>query len=72
MMQNTSALISNNRKFIPLAATIALFFVAYAVGAVFYDGMRDPQIFLNLFRTSPFLLISAIGMTFVILTGIDR
>jgi simple sugar transport system permease protein len=60
---------SNNRKFIPLAATIALFFVAYAAGAVFYEGMRDPQVFLNLFRTSPFLLISAIGMTFVILTG---
>ncbi len=31
--------------------------------------MRDPQIFLNLFRTSPFLLIAAIGGTFVILTG---
>lgn len=63
------AFISNNRKFIPLSATIALFFVAYAAGAFFYEGMRDPQVFLNLFRTSPFLLISAIGMTFVILTG---
>lgn len=63
------AFISNNRKFIPLSATIALFFIAYAAGAVFYEGMRDPQVFLNLFRTSPFLLISAIGMTFVILTG---
>jgi simple sugar transport system permease protein len=46
-----------------------LFFVAYVVGAIFYEGMRDPQVFINLFRTSPFLLISAIGMTFVILTG---
>jgi len=63
------AFVSNNRRFLPLSATIALFFVAYIVGAGVYDGMRDPQIFLNLFRTSPFLLISAIGMTFVIITG---
>jgi simple sugar transport system permease protein len=69
MMPKISAFISNNRRFIPLTATAVLFFVAYAVGAVFYEGMRDPQVFLNLFRTSPFLLISAIGMTFVILTG---
>jgi simple sugar transport system permease protein len=69
MKQKIAALISKNRKFIPLTATAVLFFVAYAFGAVFYEGMRDPQIFLNLFRTSPFLWISAIGMTFVILTG---
>ncbi|HXV97700.1 MAG TPA: galactofuranose ABC transporter, permease protein YjfF [Anaerolineae bacterium] len=69
MMQKISAFISNNRRFIPLTATAVLFFVAYAIGAIFYEGMRDPQVFLNLFRTSPFLLISAIGMTFVILTG---
>ena len=31
--------------------------------------MRDPQVFLNMFRAAPFLLISAIGMTFVILSG---
>lgn len=68
-MQRTSTLIANNRKFIPLIATAFLFFVAYAIGASIYQGMRDPQIFLNLFRTSPFYLISAIGMTFVILTG---
>lgn len=69
MIQKIGALISHNRRFIPLSATIGLFFIAYAIGAVFYEGMRDPQVFLNLFRTSPFLLISAIGMTFVMLTG---
>src|SRR5262245_27177024 len=69
MKQKIATLISNNQRFIPLAATIVLFFVAYGIGAFFYEGMRDPQVFFNLFRTSPFLLISAIGMTFVILTG---
>lgn len=58
-----------NRKFIPVFATAVLFILAYSVGAGFYQGMRDPQVFLNLFRTSPFLLIAAIGGTFVILTG---
>jgi simple sugar transport system permease protein len=31
--------------------------------------MRNPQVFFNLFRNSSWILISAIGMTFVILTG---
>ena len=69
MKQSIATFISKNRRFIPLFATAALFFIAYAVGAGFFKGMRDPQIFLNLFRTAPFLLIAAIGGTFVILTG---
>ena len=64
-----STFLSNNRKFLPLTATIMLFFAAYFVGAGFYDGMREPQVFLNLFRASPYLLISAVGMTFVIISG---
>jgi ribose/xylose/arabinose/galactoside ABC-type transport system permease subunit len=69
MKQKINAFIANNRRFIPVFATAVLFFIAYAVGAALYQGMRDPQIFLNLFRTAPFLLIAAIGGTFVILTG---
>jgi len=69
MMRKIGALISNNQKFIPLTATAVLVFVAYGVGAVLYPGMRGPQVFLNIFRNNAYLLISAIGMTFVILTG---
>lgn len=69
MMQKVNNLISGNRRFLPLSATIMLFFLVYAAGTIFAPNMRDPQVFFNLFRTSPFLLISAIGMTFVILTG---
>ena len=69
MMQKIGTIIANNRRFIPLTATAVLFFVAYAVGSGFYEGMRDPLVFLNLFRTSPFLLISAIGETIVIISG---
>ena len=69
MTARLGAFAANNRKFIPLSATAILAFAAYGVGAFFYEGMREPQVFLNLFRTSPYLLISAVGMTFVILSG---
>ncbi len=69
MMPKISAFLSTNRRFIPLSATVLLFFAAYVAGSFMYSGMRDLQVFLNLFRNSPFLLISAIGMTFVILSG---
>ena len=69
MMRKIGTLISSNQRFIPLTATAMLAFVAYGVGAIFYPGMRDPQVFLNIFRNNAYLLISAIGMTFVILTG---
>jgi simple sugar transport system permease protein len=68
-LARTSAHFSINRKFIPLLVTVALFFVVYAFGAVSYESMRDPQVFFNLFRNSPYLLISAVGMTFVIISG---
>jgi galactofuranose transport system permease protein len=60
---------SKNRQFIPLMSTALLALVAYAIGAYFFVGMRNPQVFFNLFRNSAHLLISGIGMTLVILTG---
>jgi simple sugar transport system permease protein len=56
-------------KFLPLLVTIGLFIVAYAYGFSQYRGMRDPQAFINLLVDNSFLLISAVGMTFVILSG---
>ena len=50
-------------------ATALLAFVAYGIGVINFEGMRNPQVFLNLFRNTSFILISAVGMTFVILTG---
>ena len=69
MISKIGSLISKNRRFIPLSATILLFFIAYAYGLAAFPSMRDPQVFFNLFRNYPFLLISAVGMTFVIITG---
>nr|PZN68862.1 MAG: sugar ABC transporter permease YjfF [Pseudomonadota bacterium] len=53
----------------PLAITGLLFLAMAALGAVLYPGFLAPQVFLNLLVDNAFLLIVAVGMTFVILTG---
>lgn len=58
-----------DRKFVPLLATIGVFTLLYLYGFLEYKGMRQPQAFFNLFINNAFLLITSVGMTFVILTG---
>ena len=69
MLQPISNFFSKNRNYIPLMSTAFLALAAYGIGAYFFVGMQNPQVFFNLFRNSSFLLISGIGMTLVILTG---
>ena len=69
MLRRINDFVSKNRNLIPLMSTAFLALAAYGVGAYFFVGMRNPQVFFNLFRNTSFLLISGIGMTFVILTG---
>ncbi len=61
--------LARNKRFVPLAVTVVMLLLAYAFGAYHYAAMREPQVFFNLFRNYPFLLISAVGMTFVIISG---
>jgi simple sugar transport system permease protein len=58
-----------DRKYLPVTVTIALFALMAGFGSVFYTGFFSPQVFLNLLIDNGFLLIVAIGMTFVILSG---
>ena len=69
MLRQISVFFSKYRNLIPLMSTAFLALAAYGIGAYFFVGMRNPQVFFNLFRNTSFLLISGIGMTFVILTG---
>jgi ribose/xylose/arabinose/galactoside ABC-type transport system permease subunit len=69
MMQKLSIFLSRKRQLLPLTATIILFFLAYAVGAIYLPGMRDAQVFLNLFNQTPYLLVSVIGETLVVISG---
>ncbi|WP_411881349.1 galactofuranose ABC transporter, permease protein YjfF [Polaromonas sp. YR568] len=58
-----------NPKYLPLAATISLFVAMAALGSVLYSGFFSAQVFLNLLVDNAFLIIVAVGMTFVILSG---
>lgn len=69
MMQNVGIFVSRNRRLLPVSATIILFFAAYALGAVYLPGMRDAQVFLNLFNQTPYLLVSVVGETLVVISG---
>ncbi|MGW9306687.1 galactofuranose ABC transporter, permease protein YjfF [Saccharomonospora azurea] len=56
-------------RFVPLLATLSLLFVAFGVGSVRYDGFATGQVVANLFIDNAFLVVLAVGMTFVILSG---
>jgi ribose/xylose/arabinose/galactoside ABC-type transport system permease subunit len=50
-------------------ATVVLLLVLYTIGAVTYTGFFSVQVILNLFIDNAFLLVIAVGMSFVILSG---
>ncbi len=58
-----------NPKYLPLAATISLFMAMATMGSVLYSGFFSAQVFLNLLVDNAFLIVVAVGMTFVILSG---
>lgn len=58
-----------NPKYLPLLATISLFVAMASLGSVFYSGFFSAQVFLNLLIDNAFLIVVAVGMTFVILSG---
>jgi ribose/xylose/arabinose/galactoside ABC-type transport system permease subunit len=57
------------KAYIPLLATLSLLVMLFGVGAIRYEGFASGQIVLNLVIDNAFLLVVAVGMTFVILTG---
>lgn len=56
-------------RLLPLAVTVVLFALLYGAGAYHFEGFLSLQVFLNFFIDNAFLAITAIGMTFVILSG---
>ena len=57
------------RRSLPTLATFVLFVVLFGAGSLRYDGFFSGQVLLNLFVDNAFLIVLAVGMTFVILTG---
>lgn len=58
-----------NRKFIPLMVTCALFCLLFGIGALQFEGFGSSRVFFNLLTDNAFLIIAAVGMTFVIISG---
>ncbi|MCY9659877.1 sugar ABC transporter permease YjfF [Paenibacillus chondroitinus] len=58
-----------NRKYIPIYVTVCLFALMYISGSFRYTGFFSMQVLLNLLIDNAFLLITAVGMTFVIISG---
>ncbi|MCR5347913.1 MAG: hypothetical protein K6E38_09075 [Fretibacterium sp.] len=60
-----------NPKYIMVYATIGIFLVIYAFGAVAYGdkGFTTLRTFVNLFIDNAYFGISAVGMTMVLITG---
>lgn len=56
-------------RLVPVFATGALLVVMYGIGISQYQAFSDPQVLLNIFIDRGFVLVVAVGMTFVLLTG---
>jgi ribose/xylose/arabinose/galactoside ABC-type transport system permease subunit len=56
-------------SYVPVLTTLALLIVMFSVAAVNYPGLASGQVVLNILIDNAFLLVVAVGMTFVILTG---
>jgi ribose/xylose/arabinose/galactoside ABC-type transport system permease subunit len=57
------------QKYVPVLATLVLLVVMFVIGALRYPGFGSAQVVLNILVDNAFLLVVAVGMTFVILTG---
>ncbi|MGB3731919.1 galactofuranose ABC transporter, permease protein YjfF [Microbacterium sp.] len=56
-------------KYGPVLITALLFLAIYLAGGVRYRGFFSGQVLLNLLIDNAYLIVLAVGMTFVILTG---
>lgn len=58
-----------NRKYLPLLATIAVFLALFAIGGSMYRNFLSTLVLGHILADNAFIIIAAIGATFVILSG---
>lgn len=56
-------------RYLPVLVTLGLLVAMFSAGSVRYEGFASGQVVLNVFIDNAFLLVVAVGMTFVVLTG---
>ena len=58
-----------NERYMPLVATVVVFLAIYAFGAIGYNNFLSMLVFGDLLTDNAFVIIAAIGATFVIISG---
>ena len=58
-----------NRKYLPFYATVAVFIAIFLIGGAMYNNFLSMRVFGNILADNSFIIIAAIGATFVILSG---
>ncbi|ANC31017.1 Inner membrane ABC transporter permease protein YjfF [Isoptericola dokdonensis DS-3] len=58
-----------DRRYMPVVGTFVVLALILAVGGVRYENFLSLEVLANLFINNSFLIVLAVGMTFVILTG---
>ncbi len=58
-----------NRHYLPLIATIVVFVTLFAVGGGMYKNFLTTRVLGNILADNSFIIIAALGATFVILSG---
>src|SRR5262249_8962245 len=58
-----------NPKYIPLAATAVVLLAVFGTGSLLYPNFGTPRVVVNLLNDSAFVGVTAIGESFVILSG---
>ncbi len=58
-----------NEKYLPLLATIAVFVAIFVIGGMLYNNFMTTQVLGDILADNAFVIIAAIGTTFVILSG---
>ncbi len=58
-----------NKKYLPLIATIVVFLAIFLIGGMNYKNFLSTRVLGNVLADNSFIIIAAIGVTFVILSG---
>jgi ribose/xylose/arabinose/galactoside ABC-type transport system permease subunit len=58
-----------DRKFLPLTITILMFVFAFVAASLKYKGFGTPQVFYNMLIDNSFIIISAVGVTFILISA---
>jgi galactofuranose transport system permease protein len=58
-----------DRKYLPVTVTVLMFVAAFVAASLKYKGFGTAQVFYNMLIDNSFIIISAVGVTFVLISG---